>query len=43
LSETHTFKPQIHKKSQLLKRDKSIEEHLYEDFLERRKKQELVA
>ena len=26
-----------------MRREKSIEEHLYEDFLERRKKQELVA
>lgn len=41
--ETHSFRPQIHKKSQLMHREKSIEEHLYEDFLERRKKQELVA
>jgi hypothetical protein len=31
----HSFKPQIHKKSQQLKRDKPIEEHLYEDFKER--------
>jgi hypothetical protein len=30
-------------KSQMMKRDKSIDAHLYEDFLERRKKQELVA
>lgn len=38
-----TFKPQIQKKSQNLKRDKSIDAHLYEDYLERRKKQELVV
>lgn len=31
----HSFKPQIHKKSQQLKREKPIEEHLYEDFKER--------
>ena len=31
----HSFKPQIHKKSQQLKRDKPIQDHLYEDFKER--------
>lgn len=30
-----TFKPQIHKKSQNIKRDKPIQQHLYEDFIER--------
>ncbi len=31
----HSFRPQIQKKSQQLKRDKPIDEHLYEDFKER--------
>ena len=31
----HSFKPHIQKKSQEIRRDKPIQEHLYEDFKER--------
>lgn len=41
-SSEHSFHPAIQKKSQKLKRDKSIEKHLYEDFLERNRKKEQV-
>lgn len=36
----NSFRPLIQKKSQLLKREKSIDQHLYEDFIERCRKQE---
>jgi hypothetical protein len=39
----YTFRPQIQKKSQLLKRDKPVEQHLYEDYIERRKKKEIAV
>ena len=39
---TSTFRPQIQKKSKRLRRDKPIQDHLYEDALKRKIKQENV-